>query len=310
MIRSFSYRDFLSLESLVEKKRQAGETVSVVIPVLNEETTVGGVIDCVLGGLGGETGLVDEVVVIDGGSRDTTMDIARARGAAVYRAAEILPHGGYPEGKGTSLWKSQFVTSGDILVFLDADVVAFESKFVCGLLGALLADRTICFTKACYRRPLVVDGTTIENYGGRVTEILARPLLAAWYPELARLRQPLSGEYAFRRSVVEHLSFCCGYGVEIRLILGMYRQFGLQHMAEVDMGTRVHRNRPGEELGKMSFAILQAFRTFLREEGRISWGEEPCQTMLSPHEGGWDEETILEPVLPSAAALRNRGAND
>lgn len=308
MIRSYTYQEFLPLEELARRKREAGTTVSLVVPALNEEPTIGRVISAVVGDLAHGAGLVDEVVVIDGGSEDGTVRVARDCGAMVHRATEVMPHVDCPAGKGTSLWKSLFVTSGDILVFLDADVVEFESRFAYGLLGALLDDQRLYFAKAFYARPLVVDGSFIDNHGGRVTEILARPLLSAWFPELARLRQPLAGEYAFRRAALEQLPFCCGYGVEIKLILGLYRLFGTEHMAQVDMGMRVHRNRPVGQLGKMSFAILETFLRFLREEGMIDWAEEPSRTMIAPASEGWEEEQIDEPTLAPAEMVRKESA--
>jgi glucosyl-3-phosphoglycerate synthase len=299
-VPQFSYRHFLPLQNLVERKTASGSTVSLVIPALNEAATVGTIVASARKDLMEEVRLLDEILVMDGGSSDNTRVVAANAGATVHASADIKPHLHFPGGKGTSLWKSQFVAKGSILVYVDADITNFASHFVYGLVGALLGDARIACAKAYYERPLVVGGTRLENQGGRVTEILVRPLLSIWFPELARFYQPLSGEYAFRRECLQQIPFSSGYGVEIRLLLSAYKMFGMSRIAQVDMGLRLHRNRTVSELGRMSHAILLEFFRLLRQEGRISWAGELGSTAYSPTSCGWEETAIHEAELPAA----------
>ncbi|HEY1486341.1 MAG TPA: glucosyl-3-phosphoglycerate synthase [Micromonosporaceae bacterium] len=226
--------------------------VSVVLPALDEEPTVGEIVAGIVA-LRDATGLVDEVFVIDSGSQDATAAVAAAAGATVRHRDDILPTLGSQPGKGEVLWKALAVTSGDILVYIDADLTDFRETFVTGLLGPLLTDPTVRLVKAFYDRPLL-DSSPAG--GGRVTELAARPLLNAYFPELSGVVQPLAGEYAARRDLLESLPFAAGYGVETGLLIDAAREYGLDAIAQVDLGARTHGHQDTAALGRMSATIL------------------------------------------------------
>ena len=269
MLRSFHYREF-SPQRLVEAKGR--RRVSVCLPARNEESTVGQVVEGVRTALMDRLPLVDELVVVDDGSTDGTAEAAAAAGAEVRRAADIHPgdidDGG--GGKGQAMWKGVHVTTGDIVVFCDADIHAFEPHFVTGLLGPLLVNDDIGFVKGCYRRPL--DGRAGE--GGRVTELVARPLISLLFPQLAGLAQPLAGECAGRRDVLEHVPFVDGYGVDLGLLIDVASRIGLAAMAQCELGQRVHRNRPLADLGPQAMAIVELAlsRAGLAPDVALPWG--------------------------------------
>ena len=232
---------------------KGSRTVSVVLPALDEQETVAGVVAAVVPLLGT---LVDELVVLDSGSTDATRERAAAAGARVVTREQALP--GLPPlpGKGEVLWRSLAATTGDLLVFLDSDLVEVRTGFVTALLGPLLTVPGTALVKGFYRRPLRVEGEQSETGGGRVTELLARPLLAALRPELAGVVQPLGGEYAATRELLEQLPFAPGYGVEIGLLLDTHARLGLDALAQVNLGVRKHRHRSLLQLGVMSRQIL------------------------------------------------------
>ncbi|MBS9373280.1 glucosyl-3-phosphoglycerate synthase [Rhodococcus sp. B50] len=240
-----------AIDELIEAK--AGRTVTVVLPALNEEETVAGVIDTIHPLLGG---LVDELVVLDSGSTDETASRARAAGARVLSREEAVPGIEPVPGKGEVLWRSLAATSGDIIAFVDSDLIDPDPAFVPKLLGPLLLGDGIHLVKGYYRRPLRTGGGEDAHGGGRVTELVARPLLAALRPELTCVLQPLGGEYAGTRELLESVPFAPGYGVEIGLLLDTYDRFGLHAIAQVNLGVRKHRNRPLSELGAMSRQIV------------------------------------------------------
>ena len=249
--------------------RAKGSTsVSVVLPARNEERTVGDIVRLLRRELVDELPLVDEVVVIDSGSEDRTGDEARAAGATVYRQCDVHPELGDRPGKGEALWKSLFVTTGDVVVFLDADLRDFDPGFAVGLIGPLLADRRTHFVKAIYDRPLADGRTVLPAGGGRVTEILARPLINVHFPELAGVVQPLAGEYAGRRALLERLPFVSGYGVEIAMLVDVLHDVGLDGLAQVDLGRRVHRNSPDDALCRMAGQVYLALLSRLELHGR------------------------------------------
>jgi len=217
-----------------------------------------------------EIAIVDEIVVMDGFSNDSTVKEACKAGASVYTPDSAGPKVNC-SGKGVALWKSQFITSGDILIFIDSDIIDFDERFICGLLGPLLMYQEYDFVKAFYKRPLLLGSGVYENHGGRVTEILVRPLLSAFIPELACFNQPLAGEYAIKRSLLETLPVFSGYGVEIGLLMDIYFSQGLSRVAQVDMGQRWHRNRTVAELSKMSFALLKVMISRMQKHGLVSW---------------------------------------
>jgi len=242
----------------------------VVIPALNEEKTIGTIVSRIHQKMMEEIAIVDEIVVMDGFSSDNTVEEACKAGASVYTADSVGPKVNC-SGKGVALWKSQFVTSGDILIFIDSDIIDFDERFICGLLGPFLICQEFDFVKAFYKRPLLLGSGVYENQGGRVSEILVRPLLSAFIPELACFNQPLAGEYAIRRSLLEVLPVFSGYGVEIGLLMDIYFTQGLSRVAQVDMEQRWHRNRTVAELSKMSFAILQVIVNRMQKHGLASW---------------------------------------
>lgn len=231
--------------------------VSVVLPALNEAATVGGIVARIRRDLIDRASLVDELVVMDSGSTDRTIDIAREAGASVVRREDVLPDIPVRPGKGEVLWRSLAATTGDVVVFVDSDLRDFSSGFVTGPLGPLLTDPTVQFVKATYDRPLQSGETEVSAGGGRVTELVARPLVALHWPGLAGFVQPLSGEYAARRTLLESLPFPCGYGVEFGLLVDVYRSVGLDAMAQVDLTRRKHRNSDLHKLGQMAAEILQ-----------------------------------------------------
>ncbi|MBY4272738.1 glucosyl-3-phosphoglycerate synthase [Rhodococcus fascians] len=245
---------------------KAGRTVSVVLPALNEEQTVAAVIDTIHPLLGG---LVDELIVLDSGSTDETAVRARAAGARVISREEAVPGLDPVPGKGEVLWRSVAASTGDLIAFVDSDLINPDPAFVPKLLGPLLMGDGIHLVKGYYRRPLRVSGTEDANGGGRVTELVARPLLAALRPELTGLIQPLGGEYAGTRELLSAVPFAPGYGVEIGLLLDTYDRLGLQAIGQVNLGVRKHRNRPLVELGAMSRQIVG---TMLNRCGMVDSG--------------------------------------
>jgi len=280
-----------------------GDTrVSVVLPALNEGATVGRIVARIRRDLVDRTGLVDELVVVDSGSTDDTVAVAREAGATVVRREEVLEHLPVRPGKGEVLWRSLAATTGDVLVFVDSDLRDFSPAFVTGPLGPLLTDPTLQFVKATYDRPLSTGETELSAGGGRVTELVARPLLALHWPELAGFVQPLSGEYAARRPLLESLPFPCGYGVEFGLLVDTYRAVGLDAMAQVDLERRKHRNSDLHKLGQMATEILQV------AEARLGRAVEPPVTITQYSRAGADYRMIdtdmTELERPPMATLR------
>ncbi|WP_069172076.1 glucosyl-3-phosphoglycerate synthase [Streptomyces griseus] len=252
--RSWSAAD-RPLDRLVAARTQDPHrtTVSVVLPALNEEATVGTIVETIRRELMERVALVDELVVIDSGSTDRTAAVAREAGARVVHRDEILPRIPAVPGKGEVLWRSLLVTEGEIVCFVDADLREFSPDFVSGTVGPLLTDPGVHFVKAMYDRPL--NGTA--GQGGRVTELMARPLLNLHWPQLAGFVQPLGGEYAVRRSLLEQLPFPVGYGVELGLLIDALNTVGLDALAQVDVGERRHRHQDGHALGRMAATIYR-----------------------------------------------------
>ncbi|NWF27802.1 glucosyl-3-phosphoglycerate synthase [Streptomyces sp. PKU-EA00015] len=249
--RSWSVADRPLGRLLAAKKNT---TVSVVLPALNEEETVGEIVTTIRGALmSGPVPLVDELVVIDSASSDRTAEVAAAAGARVVHRDAVLPRIPAVPGKGDVLWRSLMVTTGDIVCFVDADLREFSPDFVVGIVGPLLTDPEVQFVKAMYDRPL----GAAPAQGGRVTELVARPLLNLHWPQLAGFVQPLGGEYAARRSLLEQLPFPVGYGVELGLLVDALNLVGLDALAQVDVGTRRHRHQDGQALGRMAATIYR-----------------------------------------------------
>lgn len=255
---TFHADEFGQLDRLLALKRAQGVTVSLALPALNEARTVGKVIRTIKRALMERVALLDEIVLIDSKSTDRTREIARGFDVPVHIHQQLLPHLGERRGKGEALWKSLLVTRGDIVLWIDTDIVNIHPRFVYGILGPLLANPAIQFVKGFYRRPLRVDDKIQAGGGGRVTELAARPLLNLFYPELSGVVQPLSGEYGGRRTALEQCAFFSGYGVEIGLLIDVCERYGIEAIAQVDLLERIHHNQSLEALGRMSFAIIQA----------------------------------------------------
>jgi glucosyl-3-phosphoglycerate synthase len=256
--RSHTYSGTGTDHSAVAELKQSNQlTISVCLPALNEAATVGAICRRVRSELIDTAGLVDELVVVDSGSGDGTAEVAAAAGATVHAVSDLPPRSeGGPGGKGEALWRSLSVVSGDVVVWLDADVSNFDPHFVTGLVRPLLLHDELVLTKAFYRRPLATAGSNDE--GGRVTELAARPLLNLLHAQLAGFVQPLAGECAGRRDVLVELPFWTGYAVDVGLLLETVSRHGIHAIAQVDLGRRAHRNRDLRELGRMAFQVIQA----------------------------------------------------
>ena len=284
---SFHHGDFNSLA--VSGTRVERPTVTLIFPARNVAGTIGTILD-VVNDLRARTGLPDQVIVVDADSPDGTADIARARGAEVYSENELMSDYGPAQGKGDAMWRSLSVARGDIVMFADSDTTDFREHFITGTLGPLLTDPRIQFCKAAYRRPFSQGEKSIADGGGRVTELMAKPLLNLFYPELAGFVQPLAGEFAARRELFNKVPFFTGYGVEIGMMIDVYAEVGLEGMAQVDLGTRQNRHQSLASLTRMSSVVL---RTLAMRNGiapREPDGDEP---------GLWElrqQETYLHAV--------------
>lgn len=255
---TYHANEFADLGRLLALKQEQGVTISLALPALNEGDNVGHVINVVKGALMEKIPLLDEIVLIDSDSTDQTREIAAGLGVPVHIHQKLLPQYGARTGKGEALWKSLHVTHGDIVLWIDTDIVNIHPRFVYGVLGPLLVDSRVQFVKGFYQRPLKTGEVMEKGGGGRVTELTARPLLNLYYPELSGVIQPLSGEYGGRRKALEQLHFFSRYGVEIGLLIETFEKFGLSAIAQVDLLERVHHNQTLEALSKMSFQIHQA----------------------------------------------------
>jgi glucosyl-3-phosphoglycerate synthase len=280
---TFHSREFADVPGLVHLKRQQRLTISLGLPTLNEATTIGRIIRVLKDELYDRQPLLDEIVVVDSGSTDGTVDIARSLGVRVVQHPDVLPHLGSYRGKGEALWKSLYELEGDIVVWCDTDISNIHPQFIYGVVGPLLTDRRIGYVKGFYRRPLNFGGELQTAGGGRVTELTARPVLNLFYPELSGLLQPLSGEYAGRRELLERLPFFSGYGVEIGHLIDIVENFGLHRIAQVDLGLRIHRNQELFDLSKMAFAIMQVAFRRLGDRHRLHLVEEVNRSMKLIH---------------------------
>ena len=313
---TFHHSQFWDLQQLVEEKNRQGLIISLCIPTLNEELTIGKEIVLFKSELMDRYPLLDEIAVIDSGSTDHTLEVAASFGADTYLAADILPEMGNKPGKGENLWKAIYQLKGDIIIYIDADIKNIHPRFAYGLLAPLIYRPEIKYVKAFYDRPLVTSKEVRASGGGRVTEILVRPLFSLFFPELSALIQPLSGEYAVRRNVLERLPFPIGYGVETSHLIDVYTEWGLQAFGQTDLDQRVHRHQPTRDLGKMSFGILQSFLNRLRSRGIV-----PDLPTLTPilrqfqvHEETYEQvlfeihEEERPPMIDVDAYRRMRGA--
>jgi glucosyl-3-phosphoglycerate synthase len=266
---TFHASEFRDIRRLVELKEKQGLTVSVGLPALNEEKTIGLVIRRVRAALMERMPLIDQIVVIDSDSQDRTAEIAAELGVPVFRHAAILPELGSHTGKGEALWKSLHVLDGDIVAWIDTDISNIQPRFVYGLLGPLLREQRIQYVKGFYQRPIREGDKLISEGGGRVTELMARPLINLFFPELSGIIQPLAGEYAGRRALLESVPFYTGYSVEIGLLIDILDSAGLSAVGQVDLERRIHRNQPLGNLSQMAYVILQGAIRKLEDRHRI-----------------------------------------
>jgi len=292
---TFAHRQFDAQRIAAQRTR----SVSICLPARNEQTTIGPILRELMPLI--DTGVVDQVAVVDD-STDSTAEIARSLGAEVYAQERLMPEFGPVLGKGDAMWRSLGVMTGDVICFLDADSEQFGAHFACGLLGPLLCEPGIAFVKGFYRRPFRLGELTIPNGGGRVTELTARPLLNLFYPELAAVEQPLAGEIAASRELLERLPFVTGYGVDIALLIDAFEAAGLEAIAQVDLEVRQNAHQPLRDLGPMAYAVLHAVSLRLQRDGRLH-GPLPA-TFLTRGEHGPEALTTEQAQRPPIAELR------
>ncbi len=274
--RTYHHTNFWDIKWLLQQKERQGLTISLCLPTLNEEKTIGQEIVIFKAELMDRFPLLDEIAVIDSGSTDKTCQIAAEFGADVYIASEHLVEYGGHRGKGENLWKALYLLRGDIIVYVDTDIANIHPRFVYGLVGPLLVNPEVHYVKAFYDRPIAHSGQLRPIGGGRVTEILIRPMFSLFYPELTAILQPLSGEYAGRRSILEQIPYPIGYGVETAMLIDIYQRLGMEAFAQTDLDRRVHRNQETVALGRMAFGVARVFFSRLRQEGKIQYeGELP-----------------------------------
>ena len=282
---NFHHAEFADLGRLVQLKEKKGLTISLVLPTLNEAETIGPIVTRAIREMQERFPLLDEILVIDSASTDATRAIAEDAGARVVQHPDVLSRYGSFAGKGEALWKSLYETSGDIVVWADTDVRSWHSRMVYGTLGPLLVESRLQYVKGYYQRPIVEGGVLKEGGGGRVTELVARPLINLFFPELSGFIQPLAGEYAGRRSLLEQIPFFTGYAVEIGHLIDALEKVGIEGLGQVDLERRLHRNQELEGLSKMSFVILQAVMKRLEERRRSRLFAELGHTMKLPRSG-------------------------
>ena len=279
--KTWHHSKFSNIGALVSLKEQKKLKISLAFPTLNEEATIGKEILIIRTELMDRYPLLDEIAIIDSSSSDNTRKVAEKFGAKVFTSRLILPKYGSFRGKGENLWKSLYVLEGDIIVWVDADISNISPKFVYGLLGPLLEDDRTGYVKAFYERPIRSSKGITSSGGGRVTEILVRPLFSLFFPELARFIQPLSGEYAGRRKLLEQLAFSVGYGVELGHLIDILEMDGIESLAQVDLDMRIHRNQTTEALGRMSYGILHTFLERAEKYGKSQLVSDPGKYHIS-----------------------------
>jgi len=295
-LRTFSHNQFSDPIELLKKKKYGKHIISLCLPALNEAKTIGKIIKTLKKSLHDKVPLLDEIVVIDSGSTDGTQEIAKKQGVQVFQSSEILPEFGNYCGKGENLWKSLYIANGDIVIWLDTDIRNIHPRFV-------------------YRRPIEINGKLKPTGGGRVTEILVKPFFNLMFPQLAMFHQPLAGEYAGRRELLERVPFFTGYGVETGLMVDIESRFGLNCMAQVDLEVRIHRNQSLESLRKMAFGILKVLLMRAEQQGKLVLLDTPTnhfisvvKTELENFEINFQETTEIErpPIIFSTAYQRKR----
>jgi len=294
--RTFHHSDFPAERIAAERS----ESVSVALPAREEAATIGQIVEALLELK--DLGVLDELVVVDAASSDGTAEIAARAGAVVVQQSSLLPEFGEVLGKGDAMWRALSVLHGDVVCFLDSDSEDFGPHFACGMIGPLVCDREISFVKAFYRRPFKVGDASTEEGGGRVTELTARPLLNLFYPELAGFRQPLAGEIAARRVLLERIPFSTGYAVEIGMLIDAWAAAGLDALAQVDLDVRQNRHQPLARLGPMAYTVLRAVAERLEREGRLEPTGE--HDFLAPAGASFEAMTLPIVERPPMAAVR------
>jgi glucosyl-3-phosphoglycerate synthase len=293
---SFNHAEFPAAR--IASRRE--QSISVCLPAKDEERTIGPIIATLMPLV--QMGTIDEVVVVDDSS-DGTGEIAARLGAKVHRQSDLMAHLGPVKGKGDAMWRSLSVLNGEIICFLDSDSENFKEHFACGLIGPLVEHSRLSFVKGFYRRPFRQAGLTLPEGGGRVTELTARPLLNLFYPDLAAVRQPLAGEIAARRELLENLPFLTGYGVDIALLIDAYRDSGLDAIGQVDLDTRQNDHQQLADLGPMAFAVLRAVASRLEREGRLA--DIGPEAFLAAHGTGLEEMDIGHIERPAFASVES-----
>lgn len=291
--RTYRASDFRAGDLVAAK---AGRRISVVLPARNEAATVGSIVSALRTELVDRVPLIDELVVVDSHSTDTTAQVARAAGAHVVAQGEVLPGWGDLPGKGEALWKSLAATDGDIVAFLDSDLRDFDPALATGLLGPLLTEPEVVFCKGAFDRPLDDGRTVLPAGGGRVTELVARPLLAVHWPALAGFVQPLVGEYAGTRAALESIPFAGAYGVDIGILIDLFEEYGLDALAQVDLGRRTHRNSPDAALAVMAMHQHLAVLHRLRRHGRVTDAAPPGDSLTLHHRDPASGDFVSETV--------------
>jgi glucosyl-3-phosphoglycerate synthase len=282
-----------SLQRLLEHKR---EPIALILPTRNVGETIGAIVDALVKLR--TAGLVDELLVIDADSRDGTATIARRSGATIAQESELLPEHGAARGKGDAMWRGLSATSAPIVAYLDTDTEDFDPTLALGLLGPLLVEQDVTFVKGAFGRPFRLGAETIPDGGGRVTELLARPLINLHFPQLAGFVQPLAGETAARRELLEALPFAAGYGVELALLVDALRAVGLERLAQVNLGVRQNRHQPLSELGAMAYEVLVAAERRLAPAPALAASER----FTRPHAGALDTRTVAVEERPPLVA--------
>jgi len=260
VIRTFHHRNYPA-ELLRDRKRQ---TLSAVLPTREVADTIAPIVDALTG-----LELLDQILVVDAASEDGTADIARSLGAEVHQESELVPELGPARGKGDAMWRALAAVRGELVVYLDSDTRGFQPHFATGMLGPLLIEDGVEFVKGTFRRPFAEAGGERPLDGGRVTELTARPLFSAFYPELAAFAQPLAGEVAARRSLFERIPFATGYAIETSMLFHVRDAVGIGRMAQVDLDERRNHHQPLRSLGPMSYAVLRVVLERLRADGRL-----------------------------------------
>ncbi|GAB5410350.1 MAG: glucosyl-3-phosphoglycerate synthase [Balneolaceae bacterium] len=290
---TYHHSNFWDLKEMVKHKEKKNLKISLCIPTLNEEKTIGKEVVLFKSELMNRYPLLDEIAVIDSGSTDKTLEVAANFGADTYLSSEIIPSLGLKMGKGENLWKAIYQLEGDIIVYVDADIKNIHPRFVYGLVAPLIYRDEVKYVKAFYDRPLAVSENIRVSGGGRVTEILTRPIFSLFYPELTAIIQPLSGEYAVRREVLQEIPFPIGYGVETSHLIDVYDKYGIEAFAQTDLDKRVHRNQATTSLGKMSFGILQTFLRRAEDHGKLSVHEN-ISTILRQFQARAEDYDLIE----------------